>query len=102
VQHSRVTHVALRPPGDVHANLGHRLNRPRAQLMYGVVLFFTLSGFLLYRPFAASIVRGERMPSLSRYLRNCAAPTGCRLATLYGPTLIACAKRCHAACRERV
>jgi hypothetical protein len=48
--------------------------------MYGVVLFFTLSGFLLYRPFAGTIVRGQRLPSVGRYLGNRALrilpPTG--------------------------
>jgi peptidoglycan/LPS O-acetylase OafA/YrhL len=36
----------------------------------GVTLFFTLSGFLLYRPFAAAIMRDEDLPSVRRYLRN--------------------------------
>jgi peptidoglycan/LPS O-acetylase OafA/YrhL len=39
-------------------------------LALGVTLFFTLSGFLLYRPFAAAIMRGEHLPSVRRYLRN--------------------------------
>src|SRR5438270_10794927 len=39
-------------------------------LAFGVVLFFTLSGFLLYRPYAASILRGKPMPRARRYLRN--------------------------------
>jgi peptidoglycan/LPS O-acetylase OafA/YrhL len=39
-------------------------------LAFGVILFFTLSGFLLYRPFAASILRGNPLPSVHRYLRN--------------------------------
>jgi peptidoglycan/LPS O-acetylase OafA/YrhL len=39
-------------------------------LSYGVTLFFTLSGFLLYRPFADALVRGSDRPSFSRYLRN--------------------------------
>jgi peptidoglycan/LPS O-acetylase OafA/YrhL len=39
-------------------------------LSYGVTLFFTLSGFLLYRPFADALVRGSNRPSFSRYLRN--------------------------------
>jgi peptidoglycan/LPS O-acetylase OafA/YrhL len=58
------------PPGNLHANLGHRLDHLMPDLMYGVILFFTLSGFLLYRPFAASIVRGQRLPETGRYLRN--------------------------------
>jgi peptidoglycan/LPS O-acetylase OafA/YrhL len=36
----------------------------------GVLLFFTLSGFLLYRPLAASVLRREPLPSVRRYLRN--------------------------------
>jgi peptidoglycan/LPS O-acetylase OafA/YrhL len=39
-------------------------------LAFGVVLFFTLSGFLLYRPFASATVRGTALPSARRYLRN--------------------------------
>jgi peptidoglycan/LPS O-acetylase OafA/YrhL len=36
----------------------------------GVVLFFVLSGFLLYRPYASAIVREEPLPSFRRYYRN--------------------------------
>jgi peptidoglycan/LPS O-acetylase OafA/YrhL len=36
----------------------------------GVLLFFTLSGFLLYRPLAASVLRQAPRPSVRRYLRN--------------------------------
>ncbi len=36
----------------------------------GVLLFFTLSGFLLYRPQAASVLRRAPLPSVRRYLRN--------------------------------
>jgi peptidoglycan/LPS O-acetylase OafA/YrhL len=39
-------------------------------LSFGVVLFFTLSGFLLYRPFAAAILRERPGPSIKAYLRN--------------------------------
>jgi peptidoglycan/LPS O-acetylase OafA/YrhL len=39
-------------------------------LAFGVILFFTLSGFLLYRPYAAAVLRRETMPSPKRYLRN--------------------------------
>ncbi|HYY34179.1 MAG TPA: acyltransferase, partial [Gaiellaceae bacterium] len=35
-----------------------------------VVLFFVLSGFLLYRPYASAIVREEPLPSFRRYYRN--------------------------------
>lgn len=36
----------------------------------GVILFFTLSGFLLYRPFAAAILHGNPLPSLGQYLHR--------------------------------
>jgi peptidoglycan/LPS O-acetylase OafA/YrhL len=36
-------------------------------LREGVTLFFCLSGFLLYRVFAASLIRGTRPPSIRRY-----------------------------------
>lgn len=39
-------------------------------LSFGVVLFFTLSGFLLYRPFVAGILGYRRPPRFSRYLQN--------------------------------
>jgi peptidoglycan/LPS O-acetylase OafA/YrhL len=39
-------------------------------LALGVVLFFALSGFLLYRPFAAAIIRNVAAPRVQQYLRN--------------------------------
>lgn len=36
----------------------------------GLALFFALSGFLLYRPFASALLAGERWPSLKRYATN--------------------------------
>lgn len=36
-------------------------------LREGVTLFFCLSGFLLYRSFAAAVIRGTRPPSIRRY-----------------------------------
>jgi peptidoglycan/LPS O-acetylase OafA/YrhL len=39
-------------------------------LAFGVILFFTLSGFLLYRPYAAAALRRKALPSTSTYLRN--------------------------------
>lgn len=39
-------------------------------LSVGVTLFFTLSGFLLYRPFAAAIARGTEHMSIRAYFRN--------------------------------
>jgi peptidoglycan/LPS O-acetylase OafA/YrhL len=39
-------------------------------LSFGVILFFALSGFLLYRPYVASLLRGSPPPSVASYLRN--------------------------------
>jgi peptidoglycan/LPS O-acetylase OafA/YrhL len=39
-------------------------------LSAGVLLFFTLSGLLLYRPFAAAILSADGPPSLRRYAQN--------------------------------
>lgn len=39
-------------------------------LAFGVTLFFALSGFLLYRPFAAALIRGGPRPAIRSYLRN--------------------------------
>ena len=48
-------------------------------LAVGLTLFFTLSGFLLYRPFAAAIARGVKLPSIRAYGRN----RGLRIAPAY-------------------
>jgi len=39
-------------------------------LALGVILFFALSGFLLYRPFVAALARDRERPSARSYLRN--------------------------------
>ena len=54
---------------------GHALGSGRiayafSTLAVGVTLFFTLSGFLLYRPFAASIARAKPHLPMGAYLRN--------------------------------
>ena len=41
-----------------------------ARLDVGVPVFFVLSGYLLYRPFAAALLRGEPRPRNRRYLRH--------------------------------
>jgi peptidoglycan/LPS O-acetylase OafA/YrhL len=41
-----------------------------ARLDVGVSLFFVLSGFLLYRPFAVAHLRGDPMPALGPYFRR--------------------------------
>jgi peptidoglycan/LPS O-acetylase OafA/YrhL len=46
------------------------LTRFMPDLAFGVVLFFTLSGFLLFRPFAGAIIRGKPLPGVRKYLRN--------------------------------
>jgi peptidoglycan/LPS O-acetylase OafA/YrhL len=51
------------------ADLGS-LGRVLPHMPLGVTLFFTLSGFLLYRPFAAALLRGRPHPDLAAYLRN--------------------------------
>ncbi len=48
-------------------SLGHRLLQ---QLRVGVWVFFALSGFLLYRPWAAAHLDGAKRPDLRSYLRN--------------------------------
>jgi peptidoglycan/LPS O-acetylase OafA/YrhL len=65
-----VLHVWLySAPGNRSVDLG-RVDRFIPDLSFGVILFFTLSGFLLYRPFAAAVLRGRRPPSIARYFRN--------------------------------
>jgi peptidoglycan/LPS O-acetylase OafA/YrhL len=46
------------------------IGRLMPHLPLGVTLFFTLSGFLLYRPFAAALLRARPRPDLVAYLRN--------------------------------
>src|SRR5437867_250399 len=41
-----------------------------ANLPVGVTLLFILSSFLLYRPFAAAILRARPLPSIRTYLVN--------------------------------
>jgi peptidoglycan/LPS O-acetylase OafA/YrhL len=49
---------------------GTRIADAFGSLSAGVTLFFALSGFLLYRPFAASIARGVPHLPIRSYLRN--------------------------------
>jgi peptidoglycan/LPS O-acetylase OafA/YrhL len=65
-----VSHVWLfSSPDDTKVYLGP-LQRVAPDLDYGVVLFFALSGFLLYWPFAAAILRSTDAPDSRRYFRN--------------------------------
>jgi peptidoglycan/LPS O-acetylase OafA/YrhL len=64
-----VVHVwAFSTPGKVLG--GPTVSDGLSTLSVGVTLFFTLSGFLLYRPFAASIARGVPHMPIRAYLRN--------------------------------
>jgi peptidoglycan/LPS O-acetylase OafA/YrhL len=54
------------PPPGAREWIGDALST----LSAGVTLFFTLSGFLLYRPFAAAIARGVSHMPIRAYLRN--------------------------------
>jgi peptidoglycan/LPS O-acetylase OafA/YrhL len=57
-------------PDRVSFELGPVTRYVVPQLPLGVTLLLLLSGFLLYRPFAASIIRGTERPSLIRYIVN--------------------------------
>ncbi len=60
-----VTHVSLNAMGN-RGPFGGVL----ARLDVGVTIFFVLSGYLLYRPFAAALLRAEPGPGVRRYLRH--------------------------------
>jgi len=57
------------PNGEVLGR-SHSLANAVSTLSVGLTLFFTLSGFLLYRPFAAAIARGTARQTFSAYLQN--------------------------------
>lgn len=61
-----LTHVGFQTGRTDDDALGAVLSR----LDLGVTLFFLLSGFLLYRPFAAAHFTGRPPPRLRSYLRN--------------------------------
>lgn len=66
-----LSHVYLyASPDGARYELGRVGVVPRASGTAGVVLFFTLSAFLLYRPFVAALLNGSRQPSVRGYLRN--------------------------------
>ena len=60
-----VTHVSLNAMGN-RGPFGGLM----ARLDVGVPVFFVISGYLLYRPFAAALLRDEPRPALRRYLRH--------------------------------
>jgi peptidoglycan/LPS O-acetylase OafA/YrhL len=80
-----VSHVWLFSSPEGKVDLGP-LEIVAPDLDYGVVLFFALSGFLLYWPFAAAIVRGTNNPDSRRYFRNRAL----RIIPAYWVILLAC------------
>jgi len=57
-------------PDGIRISLGGVADALLPHLALGVALLFVLSGFLLYRPFAAAVLRARRLPSLKRYLVN--------------------------------
>jgi peptidoglycan/LPS O-acetylase OafA/YrhL len=56
------------PSGELDVGYLSRFAVPH--LPVGVTLFFALSGYLLYRPVATSILASGRVPSIRNYLRN--------------------------------
>jgi peptidoglycan/LPS O-acetylase OafA/YrhL len=57
-------------PSGRPTDLGWLSTSVMPHLVLGVTLFFTLSAFLLYRPFAAAIMRDEPLPGVKKYLGN--------------------------------
>jgi peptidoglycan/LPS O-acetylase OafA/YrhL len=55
---------------DAPVDLGSGANDAMAWLQSGVTLFFVLSGFLLFAPFASAVAAGSRRPSVRRYFVN--------------------------------
>jgi peptidoglycan/LPS O-acetylase OafA/YrhL len=65
-----VTHTWGEASRNGPADLGRLGNNHIGDLSYGVTLFFALSGFLLYRPFAGALLQERVRPSFAKYLRN--------------------------------
>jgi peptidoglycan/LPS O-acetylase OafA/YrhL len=61
-------HVTIRLADE--DRIGHAAAQIGDWLTHGLTLFFVLSGFLLFRPFAASIVEQRPLPSIRKYARN--------------------------------
>lgn len=61
-------HVGLMASDEVHLGPVGQVILPL--LGQGLPLFFVLSGFLLFRPFATSILQGKGLPSVRRYAAN--------------------------------
>jgi peptidoglycan/LPS O-acetylase OafA/YrhL len=65
-----LSHVWLIATPEGPVQLGAISRHLFPHLPLGVTLFFALSGFLLYRPYAAAVLRGEPLPDATRYARN--------------------------------
>jgi peptidoglycan/LPS O-acetylase OafA/YrhL len=62
--------TARRPGSRWTTDLGYLSRFALPHLPTGVTLFFTLSGYLLYRPIAASLLATGQVPGVRNYLRN--------------------------------
>jgi peptidoglycan/LPS O-acetylase OafA/YrhL len=65
-----IYHVWLYGSPSGPADLGYLSRFALPHLPVGVTLFFTLSGYLLYRPIAASLLAKGQIPIVKNYLRN--------------------------------
>jgi peptidoglycan/LPS O-acetylase OafA/YrhL len=82
-----LVHVwAFSSPDGVALGSGQGIGNALSSLSVGVTLFFTLSGFLLYRPFVAAIARGTPHMPIRAYLHNRAL----RIAPAYWAILLIC------------
>jgi peptidoglycan/LPS O-acetylase OafA/YrhL len=63
-----------------------RIGAHLPDLSFGVTLFFALSGFLLYRPFASAMLAENNRPSFGKYFRNRAL----RILPAYWVILLVC------------
>jgi peptidoglycan/LPS O-acetylase OafA/YrhL len=61
-----IGHVQVHLANGVDVNGGPILGL----LLNGLTLFFALSGFLLFRPFATGLLTGERFPEIGQFWRN--------------------------------
>lgn len=65
-----VWHVYIYGSPDGAPDFGAISNYVAPQLQLGVWVFFCLSAFLLYRPFAAAVLERRSFPDLRRYMRG--------------------------------
>jgi peptidoglycan/LPS O-acetylase OafA/YrhL len=81
-----VLHVWMFSYGDLHHPPKTFLDLVAGELRLGVQLFFVLSGYLVFRPFAAAALDGRRAPRLARYALRRAA----RILPAYWVALAGC------------